>query len=131
MQSEEELEREVVDTLQKALKYCDIDTSGPRQPIYQFRAASIQHRLASLYHRVYREIESDTDNSKKKTSLQLCKLYYDKAAKLLLSLEQSTEYLTVQMERVALAEYQARSTFLFIKKLSFFLFEFFFTATEI
>lgn len=100
----------MVDTLQKALKHCDIDTPGSRQPVYQFRAATIQHRLASLYHRVYREIESDTDISKKKTSLQLCKLYYDKAAKLLLSLEQSTEYLTVQMERVALAEYQARST---------------------
>jgi len=111
LQSEEELEREVVDTLQKALKHCDVDTPGPRQPVYQFRAATIQHRLASLYHRVYREMESDADNSKKKTSLQLCKLYYDKAAKLLLSLEQSTEYLTIQMERVALAEYQARSTF--------------------
>lgn len=106
----------MVDTLQKALKYCDIDTPGSRQPIYQFRAAIIQHRLASLYHRVYREIESDMDNSKKKTSLQLCKLYYDKAAKLLLSLEQSTEYLTVQMERVALAEYQARSTFFFLSE---------------
>ncbi|XP_018053067.1 PREDICTED: erythroid differentiation-related factor 1 isoform X1 [Atta colombica] len=115
--SEEELEREVVDTLQKALKHCDIDTPGPRQPVYQFRAATIQHRLASLYHRVYREIESDADSSKKKTSLQLCKLYYDKAAKLLLSLEQSTEYLTVQMERVALSEYQARNGTTFNSKL--------------
>jgi len=120
LQSEEELEREVVDTLQKALKHCDIDTPGPRQPVYQFRAATIQHRLASLYHRVYRETESDVDNSKKKMSLQLCKLYYDKAAKLLLSLEQSTEYLTVQMERVALAEYQARSMSFFFRKLLFF-----------
>ncbi|XP_036151294.1 erythroid differentiation-related factor 1 isoform X2 [Monomorium pharaonis] len=115
--NEEELEREVVDTLQKALKHCDIDTPGSRQPVYQFRAATIQHRLASLYHRVYREIESDADSSKKKTSLQLCKLYYDKAAKLLLSLEQSTEYLTVQMERVALAEYQARNSTTFNNKL--------------
>jgi len=121
LQSEEELEREVVDTLQKALKHCDIDTPGPRQPVYQFRAATIQHRLASLYHHVYRETKSDVDNNKKKTSLQLCKLYYDKAAKLLLSLEQSTEYLTVQMERVALAEYQALSMSLFKeRKLLFF-----------
>jgi hypothetical protein len=105
------MEREVVDILQKALKHCDVDTPGPRQPVYQFRAAIIQHRLASLYHRVYREFKSDVDNSKKKMSLQLCKLYYDKATKLLLSLEQSTEYLTVQMERIALAEYQAHSTF--------------------
>lgn len=58
---------------------------------------------------MYRELESDTDNTKKKTSLQLCKLYYDKAAKLLLSLEQTKEFLTLQLERVALSEYQARS----------------------
>ncbi|KAL6263033.1 hypothetical protein P5V15_005829 [Pogonomyrmex californicus] len=114
---EEELGREVVDTLQKALKHCDIDTPGPRQPIYQFRAANIQHRLASLYHKVYRKIETDVDSNKKKTSLQLCKLYYDKAAKLLLSLEQSTEYLTVQIERIALAEHQARNSTSFNNKL--------------
>ncbi|XP_003701400.1 erythroid differentiation-related factor 1 [Megachile rotundata] len=115
--SEEELEREVVDILQKALKHCDTETPGPRQPVYQFRAATIQHRLASLYHSVYRECEPDTDNIKRKTSLQLCKLYYDKAAKLLLSLEQTTEFLTVQMERVALAEHQARCATTFNGKL--------------
>ncbi|KOX80301.1 Erythroid differentiation-related factor 1 [Melipona quadrifasciata] len=115
--TEEELEREVVDILQKALKHCDIETAGPRQPVYQFRAATIQHRLASLYHRVYREYEPDADNIKRKTSLQLCKLYYDKAAKLLLALEQTTEFLTVQMERVALAEHQARCATTFNGKL--------------
>lgn len=102
--------------MQKALKYCDTETPGPRQPVYQFRAANIQHRLASLYHRVYREMDSDVDNSKKKTTLQLCKLYYEKAARLLLSLEQTTEFLTVQMERVALTEFQAQCEFYEIKK---------------
>ncbi|XP_076241456.1 erythroid differentiation-related factor 1 isoform X2 [Calliopsis andreniformis] len=115
--TEGELEREVVDILQKALKHCDTETPGPRQPVYQFRAAIIQHRLASLYHRVYREFESDTDNIKKKTSLQLCRLYYDKAAKLLLALEQTAEFLTVQMERVALTEHQARCATTFNGKL--------------
>ncbi|XP_043265831.1 erythroid differentiation-related factor 1 [Colletes gigas] len=115
--TEEELEREVVDILQKALKHCDTETSGPRQPVYQFRAAIIQHRLASLYHRIYRECEPDMDNIKRKTSLQLCKLYYEKAAKLLLALEQITEFLTVQMERVALAEHQARCATTFNGKL--------------
>lgn len=108
--TEEELEREVVDILQKALKHCDTETPGPRQPVYQFRAAAIQHRLASLYHRVYIELEPDADNAKRKTSLQLCKLYYDKTAKIFLALEQTREYLTVQLERVALAEHQARSS---------------------
>ncbi|KAF7410218.1 hypothetical protein HZH68_004599 [Vespula germanica] len=115
--TEEELEREVVDILQKALKHCDVDTPGSRQPVYQFRAAIIQHRLASLYHHIYREFEPDSDNVKRKNSLQLCKLYYDKAAKLLLALEQTTEFLRVQMERVALAEHQARSATTFNGKL--------------
>ncbi|GAB1869397.1 Erythroid differentiation-related factor 1 [Camponotus japonicus] len=110
-------EREVVDTLQKALKHCDVDTPGPRQPVYQFRAATIQHRLASFYHNMYRKFDSDADNNKKRTTLQLSKLYYEKAAKLQLSLEQTTEYLTVQMERVALAEYQARNGTTFNSKL--------------
>ncbi|KDR07710.1 Erythroid differentiation-related factor 1 [Zootermopsis nevadensis] len=50
----EEAEREVVEYLMRALKYCDLDTPGPRQPVYQFRAATIHHRLASLYHKSYR-----------------------------------------------------------------------------
>jgi hypothetical protein len=53
-QTQEEAEREVAEYLMKALKYCDVDTPGLRQPIYQFRAASIHHRLASLYHKSYR-----------------------------------------------------------------------------
>lgn len=114
LQPGQDMERTVVDVLQKALKHCDVETPGSRQPIYQFRAATIQHRLASLYHRIYRELELDAESSKKKTNLQLCKLYYDKAAKSLLSLEQSSEYLTVQLERVALAEYQASSTSFFL-----------------
>ncbi|XP_014205550.1 erythroid differentiation-related factor 1 [Copidosoma floridanum] len=108
--SEEELEREVVEIFQKALKYCDTETPGHRQPVYQFRAATIQHRLASLYHKIYRDdINSQDENAKRKKSLQLSKLYYEKAAKLLLALEQTAEFLTVQLERVALAEFQAQS----------------------
>lgn len=100
-----------MEVLQKALKYCDIETPGPRQPVYQFRAATIHHRLGSLYHRVYRDSKTDVDNQKRKNSLQLSKLHYSKAAKLLLSLEQPVEYLTVQLERVALAENQAGCKF--------------------
>ncbi|KAF7997417.1 hypothetical protein HCN44_005988 [Aphidius gifuensis] len=115
--TEDELEKEVVEIFQKALKHCDTENPGPRQPVYQFRAATIQHRLASLYHRVYRELDTDTDNIKRKTSLQLCKLYYEKASKLMFSLEQPIEYLTIQLERVALAEQQAQTTGLFTSKL--------------
>lgn len=102
-----------MEIFKKALKYCDLETPGPRQPIYQFRAAIIQHKLASLYHRIYRNADPESESTKRKTNLQLCKLHYEKASKLMQSLEQVTEYLTVQMERVALAEYQAQSEFKF------------------
>lgn len=102
----------MIEMLQKALKYCDMETPGSRQPVYQFRAANIQHRLASLYHRVYRNSDVE-DTTKRKANLQLSKLYYEKSSKILLALEQTVEFLTVQMERVALAEYQATSKFIF------------------
>ncbi|KAG7190566.1 hypothetical protein KM043_006659 [Ampulex compressa] len=116
--SEDELEREVGRILQKALKHCDTETPGPRQPVYQFRAAVIHHRRASLYHSIYREIAPDADNVKRKNSLELSKLYYEKAAKLFLLLEESTEFLTVQMERVALTEHEAHTAVTFKGKLN-------------
>ncbi|XP_053594409.1 erythroid differentiation-related factor 1 [Microplitis demolitor] len=114
--TEEEVTREVVEILQKALKHCDTETPGSRQPIYQFRAANIEHRLGSLYHRIYRELDHDNETTKRKTSLQLSRMHYERAAKLFMTLEQPVEFLTVQLERVALAEHQA-STSPFSKKL--------------
>lgn len=118
--SEEELEREVVEILNKALKLCDTKLSGSRLPIYQFRTASIHHRLSSLYHRIYRKTDLEIDNAKRKKSLQLCELNYEKAAKLFLSLEETKQFLTVQMERVALAENQAETSTLVNSKLKAF-----------
>ncbi|XP_011298230.1 erythroid differentiation-related factor 1 isoform X1 [Fopius arisanus] len=115
--SEEELEREVVEILHKALKHCDTDTPGAKQPVYQFRVATIHHRVGSLYHRIYRRLEADSDSLKRKTTLQLTKIHYEKAGKLFLLLEQPVEFLTVQLERVALAEYQAQIATLFQNKL--------------
>ncbi|OXU32038.1 hypothetical protein TSAR_004336 [Trichomalopsis sarcophagae] len=115
--NEEELQREVCEIFQKALKYCNIETPGPRQPIYQFRAAAIQHRLASLYHRIYWKLNNEADNSKRKNTLQLTKRYYEKSAKIFLALEQTIEFLRVQMERVALAEGQAEASNAFHVKL--------------
>lgn len=111
------MEREVIDAFQKALKYCDLETSGSRQPVYQYRAASIQRQLALIYRRAYKDCEADMDNARKKTNLQLCKLYYDKAAKLLLSLELTSEFLALQIERIALAENQASSMLFSSRKL--------------
>lgn len=34
----------------KSLKHCDLDSLSARQPLCQYRAATIHHRLASMYH---------------------------------------------------------------------------------
>lgn len=47
-QSSEEVEQEVVEMLQKALKICDQENNGPRQVLYLFRAALIHHRYLPI-----------------------------------------------------------------------------------
>ena len=49
-----QVEKDVTDLMLKALKYCDVDTPTLKQPSYQYRAATIHHRLASLYHNAFR-----------------------------------------------------------------------------
>ena len=56
-----QVEKEVTDLMMKALKNCDVDIESPRQPTCQYRAASIHHRLASLYHNTYRGQVSCTE----------------------------------------------------------------------
>lgn len=108
-QDEAKAEREVVETLQKALQYCDMETPGPRQPIYQYRVACIHQRLASLYHNSYRNMAAD--NPRRKNILQLCKLHYERASKLLQFLEQHMDLLKSTLERVALSELLSKSTY--------------------
>nr|CAD7574546.1 unnamed protein product [Timema californicum] len=99
----EEAEREVVELFMKALKFCDMDTTSPRQLVYQFRAAKIHHCLGSLYHKTFRVL--DLDDSRRKNVLQLTRLHYDKSSLLLARLKETLEFLTVQLERVALQEF--------------------------
>lgn len=98
----EELEREVLEMLMKALKYCDLETNSARQALYSFRAGLIHHRLGSFYHQSLRNI---CDDHKKRTTLQLCRLNYEKSANLLESLKEFKDYFQVQMERIALQEH--------------------------
>lgn len=100
--STDELEREVLEMLMKALKYCDLETNSARQVLYSFRAGLIHHRLGSFYHHSLRNI---VDDNKKRTTLQLCRLNYEKSANLLESLKEFKDYFQVQMERIALQEY--------------------------
>nr|CAD7198734.1 unnamed protein product [Timema douglasi] len=95
----EEAEREVVELFMKALKFCDMDTTSPRQLVYQFRAAKIHHCLGSLYHKTFRAL--DLDDSRRKNVLQLTRLHYDKSSLLLARLKETLEFLTVQLERCA------------------------------
>ncbi|XP_050068189.1 erythroid differentiation-related factor 1 [Anopheles maculipalpis] len=102
-QSQEEIEQEVVDMLQRALKLCDQDNSGPKQVLYSFRAGLIHHRIASYHHMSYRYT---VDEHRRKTCLRLTKLHYEKAASIFESLSEPQEFLQIQMERIALQEYQ-------------------------
>ena len=52
-----QVEKEVTDLMTKALRHCHVDTVSP-QPTVQYRAATVHHRLASLYHNAYRTLVS-------------------------------------------------------------------------
>ena len=58
-----QIEREVTEAMMKSLKYCDLQTESARQPLYQYRAATIHHRLASMYHSCFRN-QVNTSRSK-------------------------------------------------------------------
>jgi len=47
------------------------------------------------------------DDHKKKFAIQLCKINYEKSAEVFRNLEEVAEFLRVQLERVALAEFSA------------------------
>ncbi|KAK7080720.1 Erythroid differentiation-related factor 1 [Halocaridina rubra] len=100
-----DLSREVVDMLSKALKHCDVKAAGARQPLYQYRAAVIHMRLASIYHNAVRSGESDVKNMRR-----LAELNYGKAAVLFLQLENPIDILKVQMDRAVLVEDQIQGT---------------------
>lgn len=97
----EDLTREVVDLLTKALKYCDVKISGARQPLYQYRAAVIYMRLASIYHSAIRHGQGDLKNMR-----HLAELNYSKAAALFMQLENPVDILKVQLDQAVLIEDQ-------------------------
>lgn len=105
--STDELERDALDMLMKALKFCDLETNGPRQVLFCFRAGLIHHRLGSFYHQ---HLRNATDDVKKRTTLQLCRMNYEKAINLLESLREFKDYFQVQMERIALQEHLAEES---------------------
>lgn len=100
-----EAEKEVVETLLKALQYCDLDESNSKFPLYQYRAAVIHYRIGSLYHKRVLSLVND-----RKNVIQLARINYEKSAKLYFASADAANYLTVQMQRFALSEHLAEST---------------------
>ncbi|XP_023564817.1 erythroid differentiation-related factor 1 [Octodon degus] len=106
--AQEQIEKEVREAMMKSLKYCDVDLVSPRQPLCQYRAATIHHRLASMYHSCLRN--QVDDECLRKQHWLLADLHYNKAVKLFQLLKDAPcELLRVQLERVALAEFQMTS----------------------
>uniref|UniRef100_A0A1D5QQB2 Erythroid differentiation regulatory factor 1 n=1 Tax=Macaca mulatta TaxID=9544 RepID=A0A1D5QQB2_MACMU len=102
------IEKEVSEAMMKSLKYCDVDSMSARQPLCQYRAATIHHRLASMYHSCLRNQVGD--EHLRKQHRVLADLHYSKAAKLFQLLKDAPcELLRVQLERVAFAEFQMTS----------------------
>ncbi|KAM4730424.1 erythroid differentiation-related factor 1 [Anableps anableps] len=102
--AQEQIEREVTEGMMKSLKYCDLQTESARQPLYQYRAATIHHRLASMYHSCFRNQVGDEHLRKQHRSL--AELHYSKAVSLFLSLKDAPcELLRTLLERVAFTEF--------------------------
>lgn len=112
----------------KSLRYCDLQTESARQPLYQYRAATIHHRLASMYHSCYRnqvctralgvqhvlfsKAHSNRlslqvgDESIRKQYKTLAEQHYSKAVRLFVNLSDAPcELLRTLLERVAFAEF--------------------------
>ncbi|XP_063291146.1 erythroid differentiation-related factor 1 [Pelobates fuscus] len=106
--AQEQIERDVSESMMKSLKYCDVETVSARQPLCQYRAATIHHRLASMYHSCLRNQVGD--EHLRKQHRVLADLHYSKAVKLFQLLKEAPcELLRVQLERVAFAEFQMSS----------------------
>ncbi|KAI7804958.1 putative erythroid differentiation-related factor 1, partial [Triplophysa rosa] len=102
--AQEQIEREVTETMMKSLRYCDLQTESARQPLYQYRAATIHHRLASMYHSCYRNQVGD--ESIRKQHKTQAEQHYSKAVRLFVNLSDAPcELLRTLLERVAFAEF--------------------------
>ncbi|XP_050543387.1 erythroid differentiation-related factor 1 isoform X2 [Daktulosphaira vitifoliae] len=99
-----EAEKEVISLLLKALKYCDLENDSSRRLLYEFRAAYIHDRLASLYHNRLRCLEVDA--TKFKTTLHQCTSHYNKAFDMFIKMDRPLECLEILIKTIALDELQ-------------------------
>ncbi|VVC32394.1 Hypothetical protein CINCED_3A025206 [Cinara cedri] len=102
-----EAEKEVISLLLKALKYCDLENDSSRRLLYEFRAAYIHDRLASLYHNRLRC--SEVDVPKFKTTLHQCMSHYNRAFEMFFKMDRPLECLEILIKTIALDELQIDS----------------------
>ncbi|KAL4111775.1 hypothetical protein QTP88_015664 [Uroleucon formosanum] len=102
-----EAEKEVISLLLKALKYCDLENDSSRKLLYEFRAAYIHDRLASLYHHRLRCLEVDIP--KFKSTLHQCTSHYNRAYEMFYKMDRPLECLEILIKNIALDELQIDS----------------------
>ena len=108
------MEREIIAALQKAVKHCDIETPGPRQAEYRFRAAIMHDLLGAFQYGIHQNLKRNQypDSHEKRkilATLHLSEVSYKKAAELMLSLKKPEQFLTIQLVRIEQSEIQAES----------------------
>ena len=108
------MEREIVADLKKAVKYCDIETPGPRQAEHRFLAATLHGLLGVFQYGIYQNLKCNQypDSHEKRkilATLHLSEVSYQKAAELMLSLKKPEQFLTIQLVRIEQSEIQAES----------------------
>ncbi|XP_028414584.1 erythroid differentiation-related factor 1-like [Dendronephthya gigantea] len=105
----ETCEKEVSDLMFKSLKLCEglKFSNEEMNSDVKHRIGSIHYRLGSLYHNSYRMLSPTDSNSKKKR--HLAELHYNKAADQIDVTSYPTEWLRLNLERVALLEHQLSS----------------------
>lgn len=94
----DEIDQEIIELLLGSLKLCDTETPGSKQMIYTIRSGLIYHKMGNIYSRQYRT--NNSNNSRKKKLLQLCRLYYEKSIKVFQSIEAPIEFTEVQVDRL-------------------------------
>ncbi|CAG2102842.1 unnamed protein product [Medioppia subpectinata] len=100
----ESVEKEISKYFVEALDFCENgqkrDTS--RNVLYQYRNATISHRLASLYHNSYRNMSEETE--RRKQVYNQSNSYYEKSRLMYRLLNDKEEYVRVCLEQIGLHE---------------------------
>ncbi|CAF0946151.1 unnamed protein product [Rotaria sordida] len=107
--SQEDIEKEIIDCMTRALKYLDVELNTPssdRYSLAKYRAATIHHRLASLLHNTFR---TQNNATRRKRLRALASLHYQKALELFSPHNNPLEYLRLLIEEVALADFELQN----------------------